>query len=44
MTVVVEGQMEIQFFTRDAAGALCKDGTPLVLNKVLALLYLFLMP
>lgn len=32
MTVVVEGKMSIQFFTR-SAGALVADGEPVVLNK-----------
>lgn len=33
MTVVVEGRMTVQFFTRDAGGALVPDGEPLVLAK-----------
>ncbi|MEJ6006927.1 hypothetical protein WG899_15350 [Paucibacter sp. AS339] len=33
MTVVVQGQMRIQFFTRDAAGALHADGPPLTLSE-----------
>jgi len=33
MTVVVQGQMRIQFFTRDSAGALHADGPPLTLNS-----------
>lgn len=33
MTVVVEGRMEVQFYTRGADGALVKDGAPLVLAK-----------
>jgi mannose-6-phosphate isomerase-like protein (cupin superfamily) len=33
MTVVVQGQMRIQFFTRDAAGALHADGSPLTLSE-----------
>ncbi len=32
MTVVVEGKMAIQFYTRDAAG-LVPDGEPVVLNQ-----------
>ncbi|MCV2369641.1 cupin domain-containing protein [Roseateles oligotrophus] len=32
MTVVVEGQMRIQFFKRGEAGALLPDGAPLTLN------------
>ena len=32
MTVVVEGRMAVQFFTRDG-GELVPDGEPLVLNK-----------
>ena len=32
MTVVVEGKMAVQFFTR-SAGGLTTDGEPLVLNK-----------
>ena len=32
MTVVVEGKMSIQFFTR-SAGALVADGKPVILNK-----------
>lgn len=32
MTVVVEGQMAVQFY-REEAGALVKDGDPLILNK-----------
>ncbi|MFY7865749.1 cupin domain-containing protein [Roseateles sp.] len=33
MTVVVQGQMRIQFFTRDAAGALHADGPPQTLSE-----------
>ena len=33
MTVVVEGKMEIQFFTKNEEGKLEKDGDVLVLNK-----------
>ncbi|MCV2349169.1 cupin domain-containing protein [Paucibacter sp. Y2R2-4] len=33
MTVVVQGQMRIQFFTRDADGALHADGPPLTLSE-----------
>jgi len=33
MTVVVQGQMRIQFFSRDAAGALHADGPPLTLSE-----------
>lgn len=32
MTVVVEGQMRIQFFSRGLAGELLPDGAPLTLN------------
>jgi len=33
MTVVMQGQMRIQFFTRDAAGALHADGPALTLSE-----------
>ena len=33
MTVVVEGRMEVQLYTRGADGALVKDGPPIVLAK-----------
>ncbi len=33
MTVVVEGKMALQFFLRDAGGALVADGKPLVLAE-----------
>ncbi len=33
LTVVVEGEMAVQFFTRGPGGALVKDGAPLVLKK-----------
>eukprot|EP00004_Rigifila_ramosa_P018514 TRINITY_DN4616_c0_g1_i11.p1 TRINITY_DN4616_c0_g1~~TRINITY_DN4616_c0_g1_i11.p1 ORF type:complete len:151 (-),score=39.94 TRINITY_DN4616_c0_g1_i11:36-488(-) len=33
MTVVVEGRMAVQFFTRTAGGALVRDGEPLVLQR-----------
>lgn len=31
-TIVIAGKMSVQFFTKDAAGKLIKDGTPLYLN------------
>jgi quercetin dioxygenase-like cupin family protein len=33
MTVVVEGKMAVQFFTKSSDGSLVKDGEPLILNK-----------
>ncbi len=33
MTIVVEGKMSIQFFTKDTNGKLIKDGQRVVLNK-----------
>ncbi len=33
MTVVVEGSMAVQFFTKSDDGTLVKDGAPLVLKK-----------
>merc|ERR1740133_569572 len=32
MTVVIEGRMSIQYFTKGADGKLVEDGTPVVLN------------
>ena len=32
MTIVIEGQMDIQFFSKDKAGKLIKDGAKLTLN------------
>jgi hypothetical protein len=31
-TIVIEGKMAVQFFTKDAAGKLVKDGMPLILT------------
>jgi hypothetical protein len=33
MTVVVEGKMEIQFFTKDCNGDLIADGSPVTLTS-----------